>query len=484
MHAEPLRRLDPFRVLPAPGFDRVEQVRATSDSMHAILLSASATPVTARSTPTRRLVPGVSGQRVVGPRIADMASSCETIVVGLGAMGSAAAYHLARRGHTVLGFDRFRPPHSHGSSHGETRIIREAYFEHPAYVPMVQRAYELWHELEQRSGNVLYRPTGGLMIGAAQSELVTGSLRSARQHGLAHELIGAGEIRQRFPALQPADDMVGVFESRAGVLFPERCIAAHLELAREAGADLRFDEPILGWESDDRGVRVFTHRGEYRARHLIATVGAWVGGLFPELAQFFAIERQTIFWFEAQATPDLFHRRALSGASLAIRRPQFLLWLPRPGRGRQSGAPSRWPDGRAGCCRSRGLGRRSPRHPHPRPPLRAARRRPVAKKRRVSLHEHPGRALLDRSPSGAPAGADREPVQRPRLQVRERDRRDRHRFGRRKPIAVRPFAVQVALFLSGDCAAWTARMELPLNCGGWSVPPLAVASLTRRSASR
>lgn len=117
-----------------------------------------------------------------------MASSCETLVVGLGAMGSAAAYHLARRGHTVLGFDRFCPPHSHGSSHGETRIIREAYFEHPAYVPMVQRAYELWSELEQRSGNVLYRPTGGLMIGAAQSELVTGSLRSARQHGLAHEL--------------------------------------------------------------------------------------------------------------------------------------------------------------------------------------------------------------------------------------------------------------------------------------------------------
>ena len=168
----------------------------------------------------------------------------DSIVVGLGAMGSAAAYHLTRRGHTVLGFDRFRPPHAHGSSHGETRIIREAYFEHPAYVPMVQRAYALWHELEERSGKVLYQPTGGLMIGAADSELVAGALLSAREHGLAHQLIGAAEIRRRFPALQPPDDMVGVLEPRAGILFPERCVAAHLELAREAGADLHFDEPV------------------------------------------------------------------------------------------------------------------------------------------------------------------------------------------------------------------------------------------------
>jgi sarcosine oxidase len=235
-----------------------------------------------------------------------MTSNYESIVVGLGAMGSAVAYHLARRGRTVLGFDRFRPPHTQGSSHGETRIIREAYFEHPVYVPMVQRAYELWGELEQRSGAVLYRQTGGLMIGAAESELVTGALQSAREHGIAHELISAAEIRERFPALNPADNMEAVLEARAGILFPERCIAAHLEFAREEGADLRFDEPVLSWESQESRVRVFTHHGEYRARDLIATAGAWVSGLFPELALPFAIERQTLYWFKAQRSRDLF----------------------------------------------------------------------------------------------------------------------------------------------------------------------------------
>lgn len=235
-----------------------------------------------------------------------MTLAYESIVVGLGAMGSAAACHLAHRGGTVLGFDRYRPPHAVGSSHGDTRIIRETYFEHPIYVPMVQRAYELWSELEQRSGVVLYRRTGGLMIGAAESELVAGALRSAHEHGLAHELIGAREIRKRFPALQPADDMVGVLEPRAGVLFPELCVAAHLDLAQEAGADLRFDEPVLRWEPDGGGVRVFTQRGEYRASHLIATAGAWMSALFPDLALPFAIERQTLYWFEPPVAGDLF----------------------------------------------------------------------------------------------------------------------------------------------------------------------------------
>src|SRR5262249_32834366 len=198
----------------------------------------------------------------------------DVIVVGLGAMGSAACYHLAKAGQRVLGLDHYSPPHTMGSSHGDTRIIREAYFEHPVYVPMVQRAYELWRELEEEGGSLLYRCTGGLMIGAPQSELITGALRSAHEHGLAHELISANDIRTRFPALQSRDDMVGVFEPRAGILFPERCIAAQLERAWKAGADLHFDEPVLRWEPHEGGVRVFTQRGEYRARYLIATAGA------------------------------------------------------------------------------------------------------------------------------------------------------------------------------------------------------------------
>jgi sarcosine oxidase len=257
------------------------------------------------STSTGALAPGVRGSGLQDLE-SGMTSSHEAIIVGLGAMGSAVAYHLARRGCKVLGFDRFHPPHTQGSSHGETRIIREAYFEHPLYVPMVQRAFELWVELEQGSRAVLYRQTGGVMIGAAESELVTGALRSAREHGLAHELIDAAEIRERFPVLQPANDMVGVLEFRAGILFPERCVAMHLERAREAGADLNFNEPVLTWEARGNGVRVFTGRGEYDAHQLIATTGPWVSGLFPELALPFAIERQILYWFEAQGTADLF----------------------------------------------------------------------------------------------------------------------------------------------------------------------------------
>ena len=148
----------------------------------------------------------------------------DVIVVGLGAMGSATACHLARRGMRVLGLDRFTPPHAFGSSHGETRIIREAYFEHPVYVPMVQRAYELWRELEKESGATLLRETGGVMIGRPDSDLVKGARHSAELHGLRHEMLTAGEVRERFPALHPESDMVAVWEPRAGVLFADACI--------------------------------------------------------------------------------------------------------------------------------------------------------------------------------------------------------------------------------------------------------------------
>lgn len=230
----------------------------------------------------------------------------DCIVVGLGAMGSAVAYHAARRGHRVLGLDRYCPPHPHGSSHGESRIIREAYFEHPVYVPMVQRAYELWAELEAGRGTALYRRTGGLMLGAPQSDLVVGALRSAREHGLAHELLDAAEIRRRFPALHPEPDMVGVLEPRAGILFPEACIAAHLDLARAHGATLQFDEPVLRVDRDARGPSVTTARDQYRARALVVTAGAWITQLFPDLALPFTVERQALFWFDVVDEPGVF----------------------------------------------------------------------------------------------------------------------------------------------------------------------------------
>ena len=230
----------------------------------------------------------------------------DAIIVGLGAMGSATAYQLARRGLHVLGLDRFTPPHPFGSSHGETRIIREAYFEHPVYVPMVQRAYELWRDLEKESGATLLRETGGVMIGRPESELVKGALQSAQLHGLHHETLTAGEVRQRFPALRPESDMVAVWEPRAGVLFTEACITAQLTQAQRHGAKLHYEESVTRWQPDGNNVRVITEQGEYHAQQLIVTAGAWVSDLFPDLNLPFRIERQVLFWFEPTSDSEMF----------------------------------------------------------------------------------------------------------------------------------------------------------------------------------
>jgi sarcosine oxidase len=232
-----------------------------------------------------------------------MAQSFDAIIVGLGAMGSAAAYHLARRGQRILGLDRFTPPHSFGSSHGQTRFIREAYFEHPAYVPLVQAAYQRWAELEKESQRTLFRQTGGLMIGPAEGVLVSGAQHSAEVHGLAYERLTADDIRRRFPAFQPGDEMVAVWEPRAGILFPEACIQAHLEMAGHRGATLHFDEKVLSWHNSGEGVRVVTSKGEYQARRLLLTAGAWINQLVPELGLPLSVERQVIVWF-APSRPE------------------------------------------------------------------------------------------------------------------------------------------------------------------------------------
>jgi len=227
-----------------------------------------------------------------------MSSKFDVIIIGLGAMGSAAAYQLAKRGQKVLGLDRFAPPHAFGSSHGQTRIIREAYFEHPLYVPIIQRAYELWAELEKESGRNLFRQTGGLMIGRPESAVVSGAKRSAEEHHLRHEILAAAEVRRRFPALQPADEMIAVWEPRAGILFPEVCIETHLGLAKQYGAELHTDEPVMRWRSDGDGVRVFTASGEHEADQLLLTAGSWAKSLLPDLNLPLTVERQIQFWFE------------------------------------------------------------------------------------------------------------------------------------------------------------------------------------------
>lgn len=227
-------------------------------------------------------------------------STYDVVIAGLGAMGSAAAFHLARRGMRVLGLDRFTPPHAFGSSHGRTRIIREAYFEHPLYVPLVRRAYELWAELEELSGRHLLLRTGGLMIGQPEGTLVAGARRSAIEHGLPFRELPAAELRERAPAFQPADDMVAIEEPRAGILFPETAIEAHLELARSAGAELRMDEPVVGWHAADGGVQVTTPRGRYAADRLILAVGAWLSGLLPAPRLPLQVERQVVHWYRPE----------------------------------------------------------------------------------------------------------------------------------------------------------------------------------------
>ena len=264
----------------------------------------------------------------------------DVIVVGLGAMGSATAYQLARRGMRVLGLDRFTPPHAFGSSHGETRIIREAYFEHPVYVPMVQRAYELWRDLEKESDTTLLRETGGVMIGRPDSELVKGARHSAELHGLRHEMLTASEVRKRFPALHPENDMVAVWEPRAGVLFPEACISAHLAQAQRYGAELHYEEPMLRWEPEVEGFRMVTARGEYRARQMVMTAGAWISDLFPDLP--LRIERQVLFWFDPAGASEMFTSGALPGSPMAIRWSPLFLRLPESRQRRQSRLPSRW----------------------------------------------------------------------------------------------------------------------------------------------
>jgi len=223
----------------------------------------------------------------------------DVIVAGLGAMGSAAAYHLSRRGLRILGFDRFTPPHAFGSSHGKSRIIREAYFENPLYVPLVQRAYECWADLEARSGRQLLTPTGGLMMGPADGIVVRGARASAVAHGLAFEELSAREVRERFPALAPAASDVAIWEPRAGILNPETAVETHLALAGEQGAELRFGEPVERWIERPGGlVRVSTAAGTYDATWLVISAGAWVQELVPGLTLPLVIERNVVHWFE------------------------------------------------------------------------------------------------------------------------------------------------------------------------------------------
>jgi sarcosine oxidase len=214
-------------------------------------------------------------------------------------MGSAAAAHLAGRGLRVLGLERFGAAHDRGSSHGGSRIIRQSYFEDPAYVPLLQRAYELWAQLERDAGADLMTLTGGLYFGAPDSPTVGGSLRAAREWDLPHELLDAEEIRRRFPTFALAGGDMGLFEEAAGFVRPERTVEAHLHLAARRGVELRFTEPATGWTAiPGGGVRVSTAVGEYEADRLVVCPGAWAPQVLADLALPLTVERQVMYWFQ------------------------------------------------------------------------------------------------------------------------------------------------------------------------------------------
>jgi sarcosine oxidase len=222
----------------------------------------------------------------------------DVIVAGLGGMGSAAAYHLAARGHRVLGLEKYGPAHDRGASHGGSRIIRQSYFEGPEYVPLLLRSYELFERLAADSGHDLIRLTGGLMVGRPDSRTVAGSRLSAERWGLDHEMLDATEVRRRFPTMNPGSDEVALYEVKAGFVRPEATVATHLTLASAAGADLHFHEPMTRWTPSSGGVRVTTGSGSYDAGRLVISPGPWAPALLAAVGVPFSVERQVQYWFQ------------------------------------------------------------------------------------------------------------------------------------------------------------------------------------------
>jgi sarcosine oxidase len=231
----------------------------------------------------------------------------DVAVIGLGATGSAALHRLAKRGLRVVGIEQFTSGHDRGSSHGETRIIRLGYFEHPSYVPLVRAAIPLWRELERESGQALLQVTGILEMGAADSTLVAGTLRSARTHGLAHEVLDAASVMRRFPAFRLPPQFVGVLQPEGGILAAEPAIHVQLELALAAGAELRTNETVRAIAPTSTGVRLATDRGTVAAAQAIVAAGPWVKQLLPDLPVPFRVTRQVVGWF-APAEAALFTR--------------------------------------------------------------------------------------------------------------------------------------------------------------------------------
>jgi sarcosine oxidase len=228
----------------------------------------------------------------------------DCMVIGLGANGSSTLYHLSRTGKKIIGVDRFTPPHIHGSSHGESRIIRQAYYEDPVYVPLLKAAYKEWEKLEKLTGKNLFLKTGGIMLGDKDTAVVRGSKLSADTHGLSYEYLDAPTLRRRFPAFRPSNDIVGLLEKEAGILFPEECIRTFLDRAAAQGAAVHYNEQVRMITPGKNSIEITTTKGQYSVSSLILSAGAWTNQLLPGLRLPLTIKRQVLFWLANDNTQD------------------------------------------------------------------------------------------------------------------------------------------------------------------------------------
>ncbi|MCH2147801.1 MAG: N-methyl-L-tryptophan oxidase [Phycisphaerales bacterium] len=224
-------------------------------------------------------------------------SRYDVIVVGVGAMGSATCLALARRGVRVLGLERHGIPHDQGSSHGQSRMIRCAYYEHPDYVPLLLRSWELWEQLGEEAGRASLYATGGLYMGPPGSEFVESSLQAAETYGLEHERLGRSQLQERFPQFVLPSDFIAMHESKAGFLIPEWCIEDQVRLARTHGAEIHEYESVASWDSDAGGVVVQTSAGTYTAGHLVLCAGAWMPKLSKSILPL-QVTRQVLGWMK------------------------------------------------------------------------------------------------------------------------------------------------------------------------------------------
>jgi sarcosine oxidase len=227
-----------------------------------------------------------------------LAKRYNAIVVGVGGVGSAAVYELAKRGKRVLGLERFDIPHEMGSSHGHTRIIRLAYYEHPSYVMLLRRSYELWREIQERVGEQLLHITGSIDAGPPDSWVFKGSLQSCLEHGLPHEVLTGTQLAERFPGYRLPFETMAVLQPEGGFLVPERCIVSYVTAAQALGAEVRGRERVLEWQPLGEGVRVTTERDVYEADRLIVTAGAWNASLVDVLDGLLEPERQVLAWLQ------------------------------------------------------------------------------------------------------------------------------------------------------------------------------------------